>query len=186
MAIIKWDSECELEDYIYNSMSENKRNIATDEAISFIKRQFRIGSYGVADIITGESGISDGDPSIFTIIELKKEIIKPDAIAQIIRYKTGLACFLRSLGIEEFNIQCQLFAPIIDDDAVFLADEINGLSVHESRFDLSEGVLLLERCGITREAPCFNSEENILSETVDLTIKNKEIFKNFTKDSKKD
>lgn len=176
MAAIKWDSECELEDYIYESMCDNKCNIATDDPINFIQRQFRIGSYGVADIVTGKAGLDPEGQSVFTIIELKKEIIKPDAVAQVIRYKAGLSRFLKTLGIEDFYIQCQLFAPKTDDDAIYLAEEIDYLTIYESQFDLSEGVLFIERGGIHRAVPDFSSDKNILSETVDATVKNNELF----------
>lgn len=119
--------EKDLEDIIYESDREalDKRGLFIDEG-SIMKRQLRIGNYGVADLVTfrrdfdWEYDVShrnkDNEPVcciknkhslIVTIYELKKGAIGLDAFMQAVRYAKGIKRYLQERGFGfkvKFNI----------------------------------------------------------------------------------
>lgn len=95
-------SEKKLEDFIFNHLNGTKIIDAIEPEIPSIlqgcvHRQFSIGEYGVADIVSIDLEVGGAYPSV-TVYELKQGKIDSSALIQALRYKKGLSHFLESQG----------------------------------------------------------------------------------------
>jgi RecB family endonuclease NucS len=154
MAKIIFESEKELENWICEMMDVNNTCPITGNEIITYKQQYKIGNYGIADIIqvkkTNEDDVFD-----VTIIELKKEIITKSAVLQIARYMKGINEYvnhylkLKHPNIKQINTNFILVAPEIDltDETTYLIDACNSLSFYRVKYDLHEGVVFNEEHG---------------------------------------
>ena len=143
MAKVIWDSEKELEDYIFNSATNNLYNPITGEGIDSIYRQVDLGSYGIADLLTFsyEPGYLE-----VTVIELKKEIIDIKTMAQLSRYHKALRKYFdgnyptKPVSIRLIAVSTQINQ---GDDSVWLNDYLSDhsdFSAFLCDFDLNDGV----------------------------------------------
>ena len=166
MANIIYESERELEDHICKHLDEGI-NLITDEAVSFYKRQFKIGLYGIADIVI--SSVQGDDYPNFLIIELKKDIVNANAVSQISRYIVGLKHYLCDLNIPYNSVTGAVVAPRIDDDTILVLDEIECISAYEVKFDFKLGLIFEELNGWTIVNANFSEDNNILIKTNELS-----------------
>lgn len=148
---INFDSEKELEDLICERLDQNFNPI-TNQHCTHYERQLNLGPYGIADIVTFDSDMElydiDGVVCIHAkVFELKKEFIKPDAIAQAARYKRGLQHLFRAnTGMFECadvgSVECHVVGTGIDD-AVYM-QSMSGddpcFFYHEAVFDPAKGL----------------------------------------------
>lgn len=83
------------------------------------KRQFKIGNYGVADIVIGNM-VWDIQPYLnITIIELKKNKVDIDTLLQGFRYFKGIYRYIsdyRFTGLHEYSIPYKINLLLMGDD----------------------------------------------------------------------
>lgn len=127
-------SEKELEDLIFNTGVKD----LDDRGLSIIgelRRQVRIGNYGIADMVAYERGRAYFDynkspyyqnPEL-TVIELKKDEININAFMQAIRYAKGIKRYFKYKKYTDFDLTIKLIGSNInlDSDFIYLADLIN-------------------------------------------------------------
>lgn len=158
-------SEKELEDYIF----ENFESIFGCSAEG-LERQFKIGNYGIVDILRFEVTEGLGKPIIhIDIYELKKESIDIHAIYQIIKYRRGLE---RLFVKKSINITCHLIGREVHDDIQFLLSQIEGLSVHIYSLSLVDGLTIDVDIGLN----WYLHNENLKKSSHYLSKENKEIY----------
>jgi hypothetical protein len=153
MAKISWDSEKELEDYMYGYFNKYLTSPIDDLGIDAVFRQFNVDPYGVIDLIT----FSINYPEVcINIYEIKKDKITTSSIAQVTRYKKAIehlfAYKAKLLGnkykdFKEFDelpvfINCFVVAPEIclSDDTVFLYNELDNITLITVNLDLVNGI----------------------------------------------
>lgn len=143
MAKIIWESEKELEDYIYSKL-ENSYNPINGDDINWCARQVEIGPYGIIDLITIAFHPCEYHAGIdITIIEVKKEIITAKAFAQLARYMKGIRHYFESYENKvSYSVRGILVAPDIDksDSSIYLINECEDISVYLSKMNLESGV----------------------------------------------
>jgi hypothetical protein len=89
------------------------------------KRQFKIGNYGIADIITFERPYFHSEykckmKGTITIFEFKKDVINISAFLQAIRYLRGIKSYLEKRGLEEnYNYKIVLIGRNLDLNSSF-------------------------------------------------------------------
>lgn len=126
-------SEKELEDLIFNAdpkdLDERGLSIVGD-----LRRQVRIGNYGIADIVAYERGKSYFDynkspyyqnPQI-TVIELKKDEINISAFMQAVRYAKGIKRYFKYKKYTDFDLTIMLIGAEVNfhSDLIYLTDLI--------------------------------------------------------------
>lgn len=136
--------EKDLEEIIYNA----DKNVLSERGLDLdgkLKRQVRIGNYGVADLIHFKRPISYYDKKekkkfhvengLIEIIELKNEKISVSAFMQAISYLKGIKRYLYSRDFNDslYSYRITLIGKTIDHDSsiCYLPDLIcdEGLSV---------------------------------------------------------
>lgn len=140
--------ERDLEDIIFNSTQEQLK-----ERGLFIpknrKRQFRIGKYGVCDIIAFDKPKYD-DEDFFCghhakeiyILELKKNEVDINAVIQGFRYAKGVRRYLDKRGKTDYHLNVTIIGKYINlaSDFVYLFDAISGygysISVLTYKYDV--------------------------------------------------
>jgi hypothetical protein len=126
-------SEKELEDMIFNADKEElyKRGLYLPKTL---RRQVRIGNYGIADIVGFERGFFDFgcvyQPCIY-IYELKKEEINIYTFLQAVRYAKGIISYFRHKRYSAPKIYITLIGGNIDmaSDFLYLPDLLDGDSI---------------------------------------------------------
>lgn len=132
--MISFDSEKALEDFVCQNL-ERKFNIITEESVISYVRQPNLGLYGKGDILTISS---EEDVSLF---ELKNEELKISHISQIAKYRK----FFMNHD-SEFERRNYEFALVVkksaaySGDMIFLANQVDWLSVYEFSLDPAEGI----------------------------------------------
>ncbi len=147
MALIVWDSEKELEDYIYDKYMDEHGECPITQQVqpNNIFRQPNLGSYGIADIIT--ASVSENGMLDICVIEIKKETITPDAVGQISRYITGVNDLIRKTyektdvyrDNKSASVTGILLAPKITTDAAFILNYTKNIDYYEVLCDLEHG-----------------------------------------------
>lgn len=145
MARIIFDSEKELEDLIVSKIGTDKHCPITDEQIDGFYQQLSLGNYGITDIVTVKYDFESGDsPRVkYTIIEVKKETIKNDSVAQLSRYMAGLRHILSEAEIShEWSVEGILIAPDVcsKGDTYFLCEQAQDVFLYTASCDLDIGV----------------------------------------------
>jgi hypothetical protein len=91
-------------------------------------RQFKIGNYGIADLITYEKKHLFGYPFLeITVYELKKEKVGISAFLQAVRYCKGISTYFKDNRPNiDFKLKIILCAKEVDkqSDYIFLTDLI--------------------------------------------------------------
>lgn len=105
----------------------------------WIKRQLRIGNYGIADIVTASYFGNDIDDQSLhiTIYELKKDIIDVSTLVQCSRYVKGVKRFLKKRGFKhKASVSMVLIGRRIDtSDWVYLLDELPNVSAFTYQYN---------------------------------------------------
>jgi hypothetical protein len=119
-------SEKELEDMIFNADREELENRGLWMPKN-LRRQVRIGNYGIADIVGFERGcMAKGYQSNSTIYvyELKKDEIDISTFMQSIRYAKGITSYFRHKKYLNLNISIVLIGGTINmaSDFLYLPD----------------------------------------------------------------
>jgi RecB family endonuclease NucS len=155
MARVLFESEKELEDYIYTELGA-MINPINGEKIDWYGRQVDLGSYGVIDLMTVR--FLPEAREIY-VIEVKKEVITPKAFAQISKYIIGiLHYFDRYAPDMEVLVQGILVSPSVDasEDTLFLINQVNFIEAYSMEFDLKKGVRFNIRPSYRRYNPDFS------------------------------
>lgn len=128
-----------------------------------IKRQLRIGNYGVADLVTLRRPYLNIDSNVMfkgeiTVYELKQEKIGINAFLQAVGYLKGIQDYLkniRNININNYNYKIILIGKHIDVDSsyVYLPDLLSNnnhfSSINEkSTFELRNYIYYYEIDGI--------------------------------------
>ncbi len=168
--------EKDLEEIIWDAYKNDKLSLINNRGLfinGLIKRQLRIGNYGIADLVSFEFGYSspiyDGQefykyrdfpteyikqfrPSIrITIYELKKDKIGISAFLQSVRYTTGIKQFIENKYPNSdfyFIVNIVLIGSELDTSGslCFIPDVFPNISFYTYKYDL-DGIV-------------FNSEED--------------------------
>lgn len=145
MAEISFASEKELEDWICNHLDTYMLNPINDEVITSYQRQYQLAQYGVVDIITAH--LNEGVDLAFNLIELKKEVINKDAIAQVSRYLRAFNRYIETFDPNDFGVKyiyahATLSAPRLStsDDTCYLIDSLDDVSFYKVEFDVDSGI----------------------------------------------
>ena len=184
MAKITFDSEKELEDYIFDYMGQYKYSPITGENVSFCERQVKLGPYGVIDILATDISSSDKDEFeykvTYTVLELKKQILNTKSVSQISRYILGLSNHLCDSNLEyEWEICGELIAIEIDHqcDTGFLIDIANGVNSYLVEFDLDNGISFKHKLGWGRDGDCADFDDGINANILRFLKENKTLAK---------
>jgi hypothetical protein len=147
--------EKDLEEIIYETYKKEPHELYIRglEVEGKIKRQLRIGNYGIADLVTFKRGVDcDYAPHvvpilIVTVYELKKDKIGISAYLQAIGYSKGLRTFFeeRNVGYE-IDLRIVLIGRIIDSSGsfCFIPSFDNNVNFYTYRYDVKG--ILFEEC----------------------------------------
>lgn len=140
--------EKELEDYF----DEEPLRLA-DLGIIFAEysnfyRQFRLGSFGVADIVVVTPTPGFSDDFLVEIVELKKGVVDVNALMQAARYIKGFRShfghFWKGRAVT-FDFRVTLIGGSVSEtDWVYLSGIIPNLQVYTYSLDLSDGIQFSE------------------------------------------
>lgn len=120
---IVFDSEKELEDWIFDKYNEGNGCVIDDTCPQHLLRQVNLGSYGICDLVAIDVYATDESRKSIDVIvyEIKKEKITADAFSQVARYAAAIKQEIESeKGMFDITITCALVAPEIDDSAFIL------------------------------------------------------------------
>lgn len=162
--------EKDIEDYLYD-LSRSNRYLECDDLCLEGKcfRQVNLDGYGVADLVfIGLDVLSN--TLHFDIVELKKEKLNLAAVGQTVRYKRGMDRFLKVFIARipmfrrtDYVITCHLIGKkYSDDDACFVADELNNFYVYFYEINLTDGIKFTEMDGWYKTRENFRSISKIL------------------------
>ena len=118
MAKIEFESEKELEDFIFEACEEGACPLS-GSPVDLCFRQVDLGAYGIVDILKIEVYPNGGMD--VTVLELKKEHIGVSAVAQVSRYMEGIKHYLNetpNLAPENTGVYGEVAAPSLKDDSV--------------------------------------------------------------------
>jgi len=159
MAKVSWESEKELEDWIYNESEATSINPINNEEIHSIYRQVDLGSYGVADLVTF---LHMPNGMEITIIEVKKENIDVKTFAQLSRYRKGVERYFEG-SHDSYCIEIRLIAVapeiVKNDDSVWLSDLLTSSTdfyAFTCNVDLKDGVVFNQTTGWVKSNEDFN------------------------------
>jgi hypothetical protein len=152
MAKVVFDSEKELENMIVSSMKFHAHCPITGDVVDHVFQQLPLGAYGITDIVTMNYEAIPGDPPKihYRIIEVKKDSIKTDSVAQLSRYITGLRQILSETKIgHEWDVSGILVAPDIDmsGDTCFMCEQAEDIHVFIAFCDLETGLRFTSSSG---------------------------------------
>lgn len=171
-------TEAELEQYIFDTFGTDFEWDCSDGDV--LLRQFCIAGYGVADlvqvsIVPAFYGRKNIPKLNITIMELRKDEVKLDAVGQICRYRTGISRALDKMRNRNGNI---LFTYEIEGilvgkeyesgDVCYVVDNSSWLSMFSFDISLSDGITF------SYEEGWYSTKEK---DSVDI---NEKIFKTFT------
>ena len=170
-------TEEELEQYIFDSFGSDFDWGWFEGDV--LLRQFCISGYGVADLVKvsvapGYNGRKNIPELNITVMELKKDEVKLDAVGQICRYRTGISRALDKMRNRNGNI---LFTYEIEGiligkeydsgDVCYVVDNTDWLSTYTFDISLSDGI------SFSSDAGWYSTKEK------DSVVVNSEIFKEF-------
>jgi hypothetical protein len=158
--------ERDLEDIIFNTPNEKLQ-----EKELYIhgkkKRQVRIGNYGIADLITLETGgfLEGGDgrkgrhvePPVITIYELKQQKINIGTFVQALGYARGVQSYLNQRRFYGYQINIVLIGRELEKNSNFtyLPDFVDNLQIMTYSYDV-EGILFNSYTGYKLVNEGFN------------------------------
>jgi hypothetical protein len=179
MAKISWESEKELEDWIFDYARANNINPINEVSIDSIYRQVDLGAYGIADLLTFSN-----DPGCLdvTVIEVKKEFIDIKTFAQLSRYRKGLDIYFKNIlpGCFSINMIAVSTEIQMSDDSVWLSDllsEYTNFFPYTCRVSLDDGIEFVETKGWRKK------NENLEKFHNSIGNKNIEFFNDFMRNS---
>jgi len=89
--ILQFESELEMESYIYDAFMEFGDLIIDGSAPQYLIRQMNLGVYGIADLVSFEFEIYPDHTFLqVCVYELKKEKVTAPAFVQAFRYATAI------------------------------------------------------------------------------------------------
>ncbi len=142
MAKVIFDSEKELEDFIFEYIRENQCCPVTGDCVDLLLRQTNLGSYGISDLI--KISFDAENEICVTVTELKKEEITIDSVVQVVRYSEGIKAFISKCfpsKMDRISVFAELIAPSIasNSDVGFLINSIDHLNVYTVHCDILTG-----------------------------------------------
>lgn len=142
--MIKFESEKHLELFIYGHFDKSGECLIDDSHYDACISQFDTCGYGIPDLVFfndyGENRPFDVPRYQVHVVELKNEQIKVKDLSQISRYKT---CFDLMFD-EDAEVSCSLVVPQgvrMNDDACWLINSLNDISVFEFELSPHEGIV---------------------------------------------
>lgn len=137
--------EKNLEDILFEADQEEVRDRGLEDFYyNKIYRQFNLGNYGTADLITINyyNWCKDQKEFIITVYELKQEIINVNTILQCSRYIQGVKRFIKKY-FQISGVQIQVLGVVIGNNydeknkVDFLLQSIEGITgyVYEYKID---------------------------------------------------
>jgi len=114
-----------------------------------VKRQFKIGNYGIADVVLLHR-VPEGDEHYLyiSVIELKKKTIDYKSLLQVYRYGRGIEKWLGYNNKYTYYIKHIIIGKHVEvnDDFVFLLSHLNNLKIFTYKYDI-EGMYFKENMG---------------------------------------
>jgi hypothetical protein len=145
--------EKDLEDLIHEASQTDKgRSILFNRGLPVnrkLKRQFKIGKYGVIDLICSSYEPIPDKVSI-SIYELKKDRLKPKHLIQLCRYITGIKRFTQvsppffgsNVEVNGYLIGKDIYQ---ESDFCFLCNQLDeSIKLFDYEFDLQDGLIFNE------------------------------------------
>jgi hypothetical protein len=146
--------ESDLEDIIWDCLkTTDGANKLTKKGLHMERpirsyRQFKIGNYGVADIITVEKHIQEYSgnflPKLYiNVYELKKGEINLDSLVQVIRYIKGVRSYFEERGcnVDMYDIRGTLIGRSLNiSEWVYILEHIKEIDVYTYRYTL-DGII---------------------------------------------
>ena len=150
--------EKDLEEIIFNSSREKLSERGLDLK-GVIKRQLKIGKYGVSDLVTFDrvrhlnyysNPVNRGFIPVYnhyldiTVYELKKDKISMSAFLQAVRYAKGIKRFLVKRGFEfEIRLNIHLIGKTIDNksDFIYLSELFDSVLFSTYDYDI-DGIII--------------------------------------------
>lgn len=119
---IVFDSEKELEDWIFNKYQEDGVVCIDGSEPEHLIRQMNLGVYGICDLVSFSVYKSERSTSVdVCIYELKKEKITAEAFTQVARYATAITQSIESYGPNiHVSMSCVLVGTEIDESCYIL------------------------------------------------------------------
>lgn len=102
-----------------------------------IKRQLRIGNYGVADLIEFKRGY---DSLYVTIYELKQHEVNIHTLMQAIRYARGITDYIKNSRNKKFKVYCRFVligSSVSDSDFMYIPDLLGQVQVYTYSYKFS-------------------------------------------------
>lgn len=119
---IVFDSEKELEDWIFNKYQEDGIVCIDGTEPDHLIRQMNLGVYGICDLVSFSVYKNDRLTSVdVCIYELKKEKITAEAFSQVSRYATAITQSIEAHAPDvHVNMSCALVGTEIDESCYIL------------------------------------------------------------------
>jgi len=175
------ETEEELEQYIFDSFGNEFEWDYFDGDV--LLRQLNISGYGAADLvkvsISHDFNGRENTPLIcITIIELKKGVLKMDAVGQISRYRTGISRVLEKISerngkkLFKYEVDGILVGSEYDSgDVCYAVDNMDWLNFYNFDISLSDGISFTHQEGwySTKEKETIGIDERVFNEFIKLT-----------------
>ena len=168
---IIFDSEKELEDWIFNKYQEDGVCCIDGNEPQHLIRQMNLGVYGICDLVSFSVYKSEKSTSVDVYVyELKKEKITAEAFTQVARYATAITQSIESYGPDiRVSITCVLVGTEIDESCYILNH--SEFQYYKPFFNPESGVEFKDdSCGWHRK----NDPISALVDILDSSLKEKE------------
>lgn len=161
--------EKDLEDIIWECCnSKDGYDLLEDRNLYFHPRsyrQFKLGGYGIVDImnVTYDSHL---DMISIQLVELKKESLKVSHLIQICRYVSGLRSMIDGVDTKKLLYNTRVYGVLIvpkvdtNSDLIFLSNLLEDIRIYSYKFSLEKG-LLFEPVGkdwFLKDASIYDTE----------------------------
>ena len=169
--MILFDSEKEFEDMLCEHLDHGEWIVESDHSDKY-KRQLNLGKCGIVDLAVKTS---KENPFVkgkiiekLKIVELKTTELHHSHLSQIARYKTFFDSAAYDIEMDYILI-CKK-SDVHKGDLVFLAQDIDWLTVYEYSFSLTEGIVfkILQGWHINQESEDLENCVNTVSEYLEV------------------
>lgn len=141
---MKFDSEKELEDLVFDQYNESSEVIIDGSCPDFLFRQLSLGDYGICDLVSIDI-LSQKEKIIeVKIYELKNGPITSDALIQVCRYRSGIEKAVSAIpGVTLHDVSLAVVGLSIDKSC-YVVDSC-GIEYFEVRIDPMSGLFFDDR-----------------------------------------
>lgn len=137
---IVFDSEKELEDWIFNKYQEDGVVSIDGNEPQHLIRQMNLGAYGICDLVSLSVYVHEHSTEVEVFVyELKKDKITADTFSQVSRYATAIKQSIQDYDKNiDITISCVLVGTEIDESCYILNQ--SQFSYYKPYFDPDSGV----------------------------------------------